>query len=312
MNTPPSDGFPIRTRTTPSAWDELRRTFHSSMMMDTALTSLAENIDGCVWSVKGADETPAAYVDLSYPEVIDRLRARGLPPAVLDDLVDILRGTLAFDESFGEMVGIAGKAEAESDPVPRNLERLGIPLTFPVRLCNLTPGTFEFCQREKMELLADFLTFSRGASRQVIIGGEFRELLNAITHIDEETIARFLPFRIKTAGLYFIEGLALLVRSLPEDARQRLVKQPDSLPEELRARATLLADYFPGQILEMQAAVKAGTQLSRLVAPLDDLPIEPAVAALLRVYLTPKPAFATPAAAPVKRGFFQRLFGLGN
>ncbi len=285
-------------------------------MMDTALTSLAENIDGCVWSAKGADETPAAYVDLTYPEVIERLRTRGLPPAVLDDLVDILRGTLAFDESFGEMVGIAGKAEAESDPVPRNLERLGIPASFPVRLCNLTPGTFEFCQREKIEVLSDFLAFSRGASRQVIIGGEFRELLNAISHIDEETIARFLPYRTKTSGLYFIEGLALLVRSLPDESRQRLIKQPDSFPDDLKDRAKLLADYFQGQLAEMQATLKTGTPLSRLVAPLDDLPVEPAVAALLRVYLTPKPAPVAPAAAqtptPAKRGFFQRLFGLGK
>ena len=46
-------------------WDEVRSAFASSIMVNTALSSLAQNLDGPDWPVKGKDETPAKYVDLS-------------------------------------------------------------------------------------------------------------------------------------------------------------------------------------------------------------------------------------------------------
>lgn len=274
-------------------------------MVGTSLASLAENIDGCVWPIKDPQERPMTYIELDYPAVLARLASLGQPPATLDGLADILRGTLAFDESFGEMVEVASKAGTNLDPVPRNLERLGIPLDFPVRLCAFKSGTLDFCRRERIVVIADFLTFSRGASQQVVIGGEFRDLLNSITHVDEETIARFLPFRVKSTGLHFVEGLGHLARELTEEQRQQIFQQPLQLPEHTREKNQHLAAYFKNQLDEMRASFVAGTPISRLVAPLGDLPLEAVVAALLRAHLQPP-------AAPAKRGFFQRLFGLGK
>lgn len=47
-------------------WDEVRASFASSIMVDTALSSLAQNLEGPDWPIKGPDETPAAYIDLGY------------------------------------------------------------------------------------------------------------------------------------------------------------------------------------------------------------------------------------------------------
>ncbi len=316
-------------RLTPDEWDQLRAAFQNSLMRDTSLAALAENIDGCVWPIRAPDENPAVYLGLDHAQVLARLQTRAQAPAVLDTLATILRGTLAFDESFGEMVEISGKAEASQDPVPRNLERLGIPADFPIALCHFSPGTVEFCQRENLVVIADFLAFSRSISRSVIVGGEFRDLLNAFSHVDESTIARFLPYRPKTGGLHLLEGLALIARDLTSEQGRRVARVAEYLSPQDHARGEQLAAHFSAQVRDMDLRHADGTPLARLVAPLDDPGIEPIVASMLRLYVKsaaraeePAPESA-PAAAPItptapatppppKRGFFQRLFGLGR
>jgi hypothetical protein len=306
MSSPPA-------RITPAAWDQLRLSFQGSMMIETSLVSLAQNIDGCVWPLDEADERPSAYIGLDHAGSIARLRARGQPASRLDDLAEILRGTLAFDESFGEMVEIAGAAEAASDPVLRNLEKLGIPSDFPLRLGNFPPAMLQFCARECIQTLGDFLAFSRGASRQVIVGGEFRELLNAIAHIDEQTIARFLHYRPKTAGLYLVESFGLLVRPLSVEERVRIARNPGSADGELHAQATERVAYFRAQAEHLSGLVGQGLPLSRAVVSLEDLSMEGAVAALLGHHLgfAPAQVATVQAAAPAvaKVGFWRRLFG---
>lgn len=305
------------------------------MMLKTSLAALAENIDGCVWPIRATDETPSEYVDLPHAGALLRLRALGLSDSDFEKLVVILRGTLAFDDSFGEMVEIASKAEADLDPVTRNLARLGVPPDFPIELCNLKSSTASFCVREDIKTLDGLLAFARSASRQVIVGGDFRDLLNALMHLDEATVARFLPLRIPGGGLYFIEGLALLVRPLSDEQRQQLVNLPTLLAADARARGDQLAAYFAVQATELRAAFAAGTPLPRLVAPLNDLEIEPTVASILRLFIDPAfaakaRARAVPSApapkAPVAQvatdaagappaadrpGFWRRFFGLG-
>ncbi|MBC8008494.1 MAG: hypothetical protein H7067_00175, partial [Burkholderiales bacterium] len=298
---------PSRPRITSAEWDELRHAFGGSLLAQASLAALAENIDGCVWPVQHPQETPAAYLDLAHTEVLARLAGLGLPSDRFDTLVEILRGTLSFDESFGDMVAVAGKAEADLDPVARNLERLGIPPDFPVALCQFRPTTMEFCRREKIVVIADFLAFARTTTTQVIVASEFRDLLNAVSHIDERTLARHLPFRPKSIGLHLVEGLALLVRGLREDQREGVVLDPATLPTPLQARAHALALHFIDQLRALREAFRAGTPLSRLVAPLDELLIEPAVATLLQVHLTSPDPVPAPVAPPAKPGLLARL-----
>lgn len=290
-------------RLSPSEWDELRLSFHGSPLVEVSLAALAQNIDGCAWPLDGVDERPSAYIDLPYGEAVGRLRAGGLAQAKLDVLAEILRGTLAFDESFGAMAEVASDAEAASDPLRRNLGRLGIPPEFPVALCNLPPGTLQFCEREALHTLGKFLDFSRGASRCVIVGGEFRDLLNAVTHLDEETLARYLPFRLRTSGLHLVEALGHLLRPLGVEERIALARRPEAAPADLRARAARLFEYFAGQAARLHDDIGKGVPCSRLVVSLEDLSLETAVAGLLGLYLQTSPAVAaaSPKAPPRAR-----------
>jgi hypothetical protein len=280
---------PVSPRLSPPEWDTLRLAFHGSPLVDAPLSALAQNIDGCSWPLDDAEEKPASYIDLPYGEAIARLRFYDLEPARLDTLADILRGTLAFDASFGAMAEVASGAEAAADPLGRKLARLGIPADFPVALCNLPPGTLHFCEREELHTLGAFLDFSRGASRAVIVGGEFRDLLNAVGHNDEETLARYLPYRPHARGLHLVEALGHLVRPLDIEARIALTRDPASVGPDLRARATRLIEYFPDQYARLRAAAAQGVPYARLVVSLDDLSLESAVAGLLRLYIEPAP-----------------------
>ena len=75
--------------------------FASSIMVDTALNSLAQNLDGPEWPIKGKEETPAKYIDLTFDEVVELLQLKGQSPERFDQLISLLRETLAFDSPFG-------------------------------------------------------------------------------------------------------------------------------------------------------------------------------------------------------------------
>jgi hypothetical protein len=286
-------------KTTPETWDEIRTAFHRSILTETSLFSLAQNIEGCAWALADPEEKPAAYMDLRYPEVLERLRSRGLSPARFDDLVEILKGTLEFDQSFGAMLSPVGSVAASegklSEGIQRNLARLDIPADFPISLCAFAPGTKRFCNEQGMVTLSDFLLFSRRASRAVIVGGEFRDVLNAVGHIDEVTLATFLPFRPKSTGLHLVEALALLVRPMDLEQRVMLARQGGPVPEALQAGLAANASYFAAQVEQVRAQHEQGTPLSRLVVSLENLSLESAVCALLQRLLYPEAAAKLPA-----------------
>jgi len=90
--------------TTAQEWDTVRTAFASSILMDTALSSLAENLDGPPWPSSDKQETPSHYIDHDYDEVVMALTLKGYADDTIGDLVEILRETLAFDDPFGDMV----------------------------------------------------------------------------------------------------------------------------------------------------------------------------------------------------------------
>jgi len=266
-------------------WDEVRSAFATSIMVDTALNSLAQNLDAPDWPIKGKDETPAKYIDLAFDEVVELLQLKGQKPDRLDQLVSILKETLAFDSPFGEMVAQTEAASARDNPLLKNLAKLGIPENFPVALAALEPGTLEFCKLEKLSTLAEFAVFAQGMSQSVIVGGDFKKLLNALSHVDEAALAEVLPFRRGAKGLHLAEALAQAVRT-----------------KDAAARAELATRWFQDEFAAIEADLAAGGALGRHFIRLGDALLEQKAADLLRPHLR------LPAGAKKKGGLFSRLF----
>ncbi len=272
-------------KSTAKDWDETRTAFASSIMVDTALSSLAQNLDAPDWPIKGKDETPAKYIDHSFEEVLELLQLKGQKPDRLDHLISLLKETLAFDNPFGEMATQAAAAEARDNPLLKNLAKLGIPENFPIALTGLDAGTLEFCKLEKLVTLSEFAVFAQGMSQNVIVGGDFRRLLNALSNVDEATLAELLPFRRGAKGLHLPEALAQATRK-----------------KDSAAHAELATSWFRDELAEIERDVVAGGALARHFVRLGDPAVEAKAAELLRPHLR------LPVVEKKRSGFFGRIF----
>lgn len=289
-----------------AAWDKARAAFAKSIMVDTPLASLAADLDVPPWPVNGPEETPAAYIYLAYPQAVAALASRGLPPAQLGQLIAILNETVAFDEPFGEMMDLAATAPGsvdEGSPLHKNMAKLELPADFPLALSALSESTVELCRLEKVDTLGQFVGFAARLSQSVIVGGDFRELLNALAHKDEQTLARLLPFRPGARGLHLLEGVAIEARLLDHTARAAVAADPLAAPAPIRARVARLVAWFPAEHDALRTAAAAGTPVNELVASVADAALRPAIAGLLLPHLPPPPVAAKP------RSLWSRLFG---
>jgi hypothetical protein len=271
-------------------WDEVRTSFASSIMVDTQISSLAQNLDGPVWPVKSKDETPAKYIDLSYGEALELLALKGQPADKLDLLISILKETLAFDSPFGDMVEQTEAASIRDNPLLKNMARSGIDENFPISLTALNPDTVEFCKLENLKTLGEFAVFAQGMSQNVIIGGDFRKLLNALSNLDEGTLAEILPFRRGSKGLHLIEALGQATR------------QTNPMTKAKEASV-----WFADEFTQMKKDFLDGTGVTRQLGVLNNVELEKKVSDVIRQLIKPGSGGATETEAG-KPGFFKRFF----
>lgn len=313
-------------------WNKVRISFASSIMMDTSLNSLAQNLDMPDWPIEGAGEVPSKYVDLNFSELCAAPGIAG-QPQVVDQLISILRETLAFDEPFGEM--LTDVSADKDNPILKNLAKLGIPEDYPMPLVALTAETREYCTTESLATLKEFALFAQNMAQNVVVAGDFRALLNALSHVDEATLAMYLPYRPGERGLHLIEGLALTVRAFSAEVQAHIAHEFGARlgPEDAqRAKSAQLEDvrlargvieqqtasyveFFQDNLAGLQVRINEGVALGRLAAVLNDAVVETIITNLLRPYLT-LPGSKTPTrtstppafeAAPKRRGFFAAL-----
>ena len=121
-------------------WDEARMGFQTSIMVNTSLHSLAQNLDGPDWPLPGKDETPTKYIDLTFEELQLMPGLAGYPDRI-DQLIVILRETLAFDNPFGEMIEQTAASADRDNPLLKNLARLDIPTDFPIEFTMVSADT---------------------------------------------------------------------------------------------------------------------------------------------------------------------------
>lgn len=253
---------------TAKEWDEVRSAFAASIMVDTSINSLAQNLDGPEWPIKSREDTPAKYIDLTYDEAVELLQLKGQSAELIDQLVMILRETLAFDTPYGDMVAQAEAASERENPVLRNLAKLGIPENFPIALSALDKGTLEFCELEKLTTLAEFAVFSQGMSQNVIVGGDFRKLLNALSHIDEKSLSDVLPYRPGQKGLHLVEAIGQAARSADGPGRTELA-----------------TTWFRDELAQIERDIRSGGSVERYFVALNNPALEKRAVDLLRPYL---------------------------
>lgn len=263
-------------------WDDVRTAFASSIMVDTPISSLAQNLEGPDWPIKGPEETPAAYIDLTYDEVTEMLTMKG-QASKLDLLISILKDTLSFDDPFGDMVEHTEQSAERDNQLLKNMAKLGISEEYPIALTALDSDTREFCQLENLTTLGEFARFAQNMSQNVIVGGDFRKLLNALSHVNEKGLSEVVPFRVGSTGLHLIECLA----QTGEDS----------------ARVQAALAQFESEWTELKSFVEEGGDLSRKLMVLDNPESEAKVATIVGSLTGKKPA------SDKKVGFFGRLFG---
>jgi hypothetical protein len=272
-------------------WNETRTAFASSIMVDTQISSLAQNLDGPVWPVKSKDETPAKYIDLSYEEALELLALKGQTSDKLDLLISILKETLAFDSPFGDMVEQTEAASIRDNPLLKNMARIQVPEEFPISLTALGADTVEFCKLENLKTLGEFAVFAQGMSQNVIIGGDFRKLLNALSNVDEVTLSEILPFRKGSKGLHLIEALGQATRL------------PNALPKAKEASV-----WFVDEFNQLKKDFSDGTGVERQLGVLGNIPLEKKVSDLIRQLIKPGSSSSSTESDSGKSGFFKRFF----
>jgi len=277
---------------TSSDWNSLRTAFASSILVDTPLCSLARNLDGLAWADEDEGETAARYIDLEFEEARALLVKSGQSADKLATLAAILSETLAFDAPFGEMLEQSKAAEARENPLLKTLSKLSIPEAFPVTLTVLGPDALEFCRLERLPTLGAFAAFAQEMAEKIVVSGDFRRLLNALSQLDEEVLASLLPYRKGVKGLHLAEALVQAARSATP-----------------AARAAEAGVWFAEELTALRAEAAAGGRISRHLAPLGDPAAEALAAPLLKALVRPASSSPVPTAArfPRKEGWGARI-----
>jgi hypothetical protein len=318
---------------TSTEWDDIRKKFRHSIMADTSLVSLAQNLDTKEWPHKAEDEKPSKYIEFGYDELLMLPEIAGSADKA-DHLIGILKETLAFDDPFGDMVAEVEKTAAKDNPILKTLSRLNIPATYPMALANFSEGTRVVCASEGVKTIGEFANLGQQMSTRVVLGGDFRNALNALTHGDEEGIGQFLPFRKGSIGLHLPEAIGLISAGLPRPEQLGLAKaygaklspadsaaaksltkdQVEKLESGLRVTLNAALDWFKDQQPALVKHLEDGGTYERYFVVIND-PAREAIAVKLTasvLKVSAKPAAASPTPGePKKGGLFGRLFGKG-
>ncbi|MDB6167132.1 MAG: hypothetical protein JWQ83_2272 [Lacunisphaera sp.] len=314
-------------------WDDVRKKFHHSIMADTSLVSLAQNLDTKEWPHAGEDEKPSKYIDFSYEELLMLPEIGGKADAA-DHLIGILKETLAFDDPFGDMVAQVEETSAKENPILKTLARLNIPSDYPLMLANFSEGTRMVCSSEGVKTIGEFANLGQQMSTRVVLGGDFRTALNALTHGDEETIGQFLPYRKGSSGLHLAEAIGLIAAGLPRADQLALAKaygaklspgdltaaraltkeQVEKMETSMRATVMAALEWFKDGKAALLKSLSEGGTYERYFVVLNDPAREAIAVRLTNTALKSSVKVpSTDAAAPAEKkgGLFSRLFGKG-
>ena len=298
--------------------------------------SLAQNLDMKEWPHAGPEEKPSKYVDFTWDELLMMPEIAGKADRA-EQLVGILKETLAFDDPFGDMVAQVEQTASKENPILKTLSRLGIPEAFPLQLANLSEGTRAVCASEGVKTIGEFANLGQQMATRVVLGGDFRNALNALTHGDEEGIGVFLPFRKGATGLHLPEAVGLLARGLARADQLALGQflgaklaagdavvtvrtlsrdEAEKMLASLRPNTGVVFEWFKDEKAKLLRDLAGGLTLERYFVVLGDaareaISVKLAAGVLQSELAALNIAAAAPSDQPKKKGLFSRLFGKG-
>ncbi len=317
---------------TSAEWDEIRKKFRHSIMADTSLVSLAQNLDTKEWPHAGDEEKASKYIEFNLEELMMMPEIGGNAEKA-DHLIGILKETLAFDDPFGDMVSQVEQISSKENPILKTLSRLGIPETYPLMLANFSEGTRIVCASEGVKTIGEFANLGQQMSTRVVLGGDFRNALNALTHGDEEGIGQFLPFRKGTLGLHLPEAIGLIPAGLPRADQLSLAKaygaklshgdaaaakpmtkeQVEKLEGMMKVTLNAALDWFKDGKETLLKHLADGGTYDRFFVVLNDPARESIAVKLVSGVVKNVPKAGAPATSTEtdskKGGFFSKLFG---
>ncbi len=315
---------------TAADWDDIRKKFKSSLMVDTSLSSLAQNLEGEDWPVKGDDEKQSKYIGFTWDELQILPEIAGKDDRV-QHLINILKETLSFDDPFGEMAAQVEESSAKENPILKTLSRLDIPVSYPLSMVNVSEATRAVCASEGVKTIGEFANLAQQMSTRVVLGGDFRTLLNVLTHGDEGGIGGFLPYRKGSTGLHLAEALGLASAGLSRPEQLGLAKAYGArlTPADAGAAKTLTADqtarlestvklgvnaaldWFKDEKAALEKQLDEGVALERYLVVIGDQAREVIAARHASAVVVGKPSAAAADPGDKKGGFFSRLFKKG-
>jgi len=299
-------------------WEHLRKRFFSSMLNDTQIAKLGQNV-GISWPFKGSDETPAKYIDFTLEELNEVPGLVGKQKRI-HSLMDILRETLAFDDPFGDMVDTVESESEVDDTFERILAKLNIPTNYPAAFVHFSDDTISLLDSEDLQTLIEVIHFGQRLAQNVVVGGDLKSFLNGLAHKDEVGIARHIPYRRGEKGIHLAEAIGLIVADLPEAAQLDLLRRSgvDLTAEESEklAKAGSLTmegalkkaledtekrcEWFKAEASDLENVFSTGGSPERFFISMNNPRLERVAVALGRL------KFGHLEAA--KRGFFGKLF----
>ncbi|NDV61461.1 hypothetical protein G0Q06_03255 [Puniceicoccales bacterium CK1056] len=241
---------------TAEEWDKLRFLFQDSVMAKTNLCKLAQNM-GAKWPIRGKNETPGKYTGHTLDSLLEMTEFYGKENR-LPLLYSILKETQSLDDPFSDMVNHLDKvAHMESDATSA-LKQMEVPLDFPVELANFTRETLSLCRSEGIHTISQFVEFAQKSAKSVIISGDYRLLLNALTQQDKKVLKVFLPIREDEPGLFLAEAIGHMARQLGDNKAASLLEayQISTTRASWQNATPLAKQEVQGLIGELKLAVK--------------------------------------------------------
>lgn len=272
-------------------WSQLRAHFMSSMLMDIHLHKLGQNI-GLSWPLRGQDETPSKYMDYTFEELPMAPGLEGQPQR-LNLLMEILKETASFDQPFQNMVETVVPPSRKKETTLQLLKRHEIPPGFPVKFTGLSAATKDLCKAEGCVTISDSIQFLQNLAQNILVNGEIKGFLNALTNGDARALAAFLPLRTGEKGIHFAEAIGIIVRSLPKSqfyelANYHLTRSDKPLPPELErievwlcGQIEHLFPWFHEEKSMLASQCEAGDSIERFLMPLNNPECEAIAKALV-------------------------------